>query len=139
MILDDIQAYLIAQGLVVSAPAVNANLPAGSWPAYIAYAPDDFDDIVALFETPGQPALTMQREVQGRNFQFRCRGSRLNYLVTYRQWQACFNALQDSQPTPAYALVQAVHYGPMFFNDDRGRPNFITNYRAILTTAQANS
>jgi hypothetical protein len=95
--------------------------------------------MMCLFETAGGPPLTMQREVQELHFQFRCRGSRLNYLATRNQWQACFNALQDSQPTSAYALVQAVHYGPLTFNDDRGRPNFISNMRAILTAAQANS
>jgi hypothetical protein len=81
----------------------------------------------------------MNREVVGQHFQLRVRGTRLNYLATRNQWQLCFNALQDSQPTPAYALVQAVHYGPMTFNDDRGRPNFITNWRCILLATAAAS
>ena len=136
MILDDIHAYLIAQGLV---PANNYPLSTSVFPTTLGYIPDDQDEWIALFETKGGPALTMQREVQARSFQLRVRGSRLNYLPTYKQWQACFNALQDSQPTPAYALVQAVDYGPLFFNDDRGRSNFISNFRVILTSAQANS
>ena len=95
--------------------------------------------MMAVFETPGAAALTMNREVQELHFQLRVRGLRLNYLVTRAQWLACFTALQDSIPATGYALVQATHYGPMTFNDDRGRPNFITNFKVILTTAQANS
>jgi hypothetical protein len=128
MLLDDIRAYLVAQGL---APADNNAAPPGTWLLFEAYMPDDTDDTMAVFPTIGLPALTLLREIEGLSFQFRVRGSRLNYLPTYNQWQACFNALQDSQPTPDYKLVQAVHYGPMFFNDDRGRPNFITNFRVI--------
>lgn len=136
MILDDIRAYLIAQGL---APADNNVAPSGTFLCYVGYFPDDVDVMMAVFETPGRGPLTLAREYQELHFQLRVRGTRLNYLATRAQWLACFNALQDSQPTPAYALVQAVHYGPMFFNDDRGRPNLVSNFKAILTSAQANS
>lgn len=136
MILDDISNYLISQGL---APVDNNDLPANMYPLYRGYFPDDTDVMMAVFETPGLPALTMNREVVGQSFQLRVRGGRLNYLAVRAQWQACFNALQDSQPTPAYALVQAVHYGPMTFNDDRGRPNMITNFRCILLATAAAS
>ena len=128
--------YLVAQGL---APVANYPLDPSAFPTTIGYIPDDQDEWMALFEMPGGPPLTLDREYQERHFQFRVRGSRLNYSPTYRQWQVCFNALQDSRPTPAYALVQTAHYGPMFFNDDRGRPNLISNFRVILSAAQANS
>lgn len=136
MILDDIRAYLVAQNL---APDDNTTAPEGVFLLYEGYIPDDRDTMMCLFETAGGQPLTMMREVQELHFQLRVRGSRLNYLATRNQWLACFNALQDSQPTPAYALVQCMNYGPLAFNDDRGRPNFISNFKTILTSAQANS
>ncbi len=133
MILDDIRAYLIANGL--AAPD-NNDLQPGAYPCFEGYYPDDTDVMMGLFETAGgKPALTLNREVSEVTFQIRVRGTRLNYPATRAQWQACFNALQDSQPTSAYALVQSFNYGPLFFNDDRGRPNFISNFRAIMLTA----
>ncbi len=137
LILTDIAAYLIARGL---APADNNTAPAGTYLLYQGYMPDDSETTMAIFETPGgKPALTLDRLVCEVTFQLRVRGARLNYPGVRAQWQACYNALQDSQPTSAYALVQSYNYGPMTFNDDRGRPNFITNFRAILLTSAADS
>lgn len=137
MILDDVANYLVNQGL---APVDNNTAPAGIYLLYRGYMPDDVDVTMGLFETPGgKPALTLQREVCEVTFQLRVRGARLSYLATRSQWQACYNALQDSQPTAAYALVQSYNYGPLTFNDDRGRPNFITNFRAVLLSTAANS
>lgn len=137
MILDDIAAYLITKGVAVAPPPNNADLPDGAWPVYEGYFPDDVDQTMGVFETIGQPALTMNRDAVGLSFQMRVRGLRLNYAATHAQWQACFDALQDSQPTPAYALVQAAYYGPMTFNDDRGRPNFITNFKVVYVPGAA--
>ena len=93
--------------------------------------PDDTDQMMAVFETPGMPAWSLNREYERVSFQFRVRGSRLAYATTRVQWLAGFDALQDSTPAAGYALVQTTHYGPMFFNDDKGRPNFISNFRVI--------
>ncbi len=137
MILDDIAAYLVGLGL---APADNNLATPGTFLLYEGYMPDDVDTTMGLFETAGgKPALTLLREVCEVTFQLRVRGTRLNYLATRAQWQSCFNALQDSQPTSAYALVQSYNYGPLTFNDDRGRPNFISNFRCIVLSSAANA
>lgn len=119
-LLDDIRTYLVTQGLVTA-----------EWPCYEGYFPDDQNQMVSIFETGGMPADTLNRENERVTFQLRVRGPRLSYPVVRAQWLLLFDALQDSQPAPGYTLVQALHYGPMTFNDDRGRPNMISNFRVM--------
>lgn len=128
MILDDIRNFLVAQGLVTT-----------QWPCFEGYIVDTStlpDQMIACFETGGLPPDTMNREYERVNFQIRVRASRLNYLVGRTQWLNVFNAIQDSSlgQYPKYALVQALHYGPVCFNDDKGRPNFISNFRVVQQT-----
>lgn len=122
MLLDDIRAYLVTLGLVTS-----------SWPVYEGYIPDDQNQMVSLFETGGMPPDTQNREYERVTFQLRIRGNRLDYAVVRTHWLTLFNALQDSAP-PGYAYIQTMHNGPITFNDDRGRTNMISNFRAYKTT-----
>jgi hypothetical protein len=94
--------------------------------------------MMAVFETGGMPPTelgigTAPRPNERVTFQMRVRGSRLNYAVTRAQWLLCFNALQDSVlgQSSVYVYIQAKHYGPICFNDDRGRSNFISNFNAM--------
>ena len=106
------------------------------WPSYIGYLPDDQSQVVAVFETGGQPPVEINRDNEIVTVQLRIRASRLNYVTGRQQWLNCFNALQDStlgQPS-VYSIVQSLHYGPIFFNDDRGRSNFITNFKIKRVT-----
>ena len=125
-ILDDVLTYLTQQGLV------NSNFP-----MYLGYMVDDSSQMMAAFETGGLPPTelgigTNPRPNERVTFQMRVRGDRLAYATTRAQWLACFNALQDSTLNNAnYIYVQATHYGPIFFNDDRGRSNFISNFRVM--------
>jgi len=127
MLLDDIRSYLIAQGVVQS----GTSIPLPPWPCFEGYVTDDQDQTVALFETGGYPADTLGRENERVTFQVRVRAARLDYSTARAKWLAIFNALQDSIPAPGYAFVQAMHYGPMHFNDDKGRPNLTANFRVM--------
>ncbi len=89
--------------------------------------------MVSLFETGGLPPDTQNREYERITFQLRVRGARLDYPTVRTHWLTLFNALQDSAPT-GYAYIQAQHNGPITFNDDRGRTNMISNFRAYKTT-----
>jgi hypothetical protein len=127
MILDDIVTYLNNLGLVSTA-----------YPIYEGYIPDDQDQMMAVFETGGMPPTELgignePRPNERVTFQFRVRGTRLNYGITRKQWLACFNALQDSNlgDPSTYFLIQTKHNGPICFNDDRGRSNFITNFNVM--------
>jgi hypothetical protein len=128
-ILDDIVSYLNNAGLVTS-----------TYPIFEGYIPDDQDNMMAVFETGGSPPTELgignaPRPNQRVTFQFRVRGTRLNYAATRAQWLACFNALQDSvlgNPN-VYVYVQTKHDGPICFNDDRGRSNFISNFNVMRT------
>ena len=122
----DVVSYLTGLGLVDSI----------FWPMYISYIPDDQAQVIAVFETGGQPPVEINRDNEIVTVQLRVRASRLNYATGRQQWLNCFNALQDStlgQPS-VYSIVQSLHYGPIFFNDDRGRSNFITNFRIKRVT-----
>lgn len=129
MLLDDIYAYLVANGYG----------PNTSWPLCIGFFPDDSDQMIGLFPTGGYPADTMNRENERLTFQVRVRAARLNFAGCYTTWLAIFNLLQDAQQItidsvvylPGYTYIQALHYGPMFFNDDRGRSNMTANFRVL--------
>lgn len=135
-ILDDIYSYLVAQGVATTNGASPLD-PGGVWPLYLSYIPDDQDQMQCCFEIPGKPPSTQQSTNEEFGFQYRVRGSRLNYQVARAQWLSGFTALQNSRPSSAFAFVLAVHIGPVTFNDDKGRPNFISNFRANRLVAGA--
>jgi len=120
-LMDDIRAYLLANN-VAGAP---------NWPVYLGYYPDDQDQMIGIFETGGLPADTLGRENERVTFQVRIRASRLDYTTDRTKWKDIFDLLQDSIPASGYIFVQAVHYAPMMFNDDRGRPNMTANFRVM--------
>jgi hypothetical protein len=122
MFLDDVYNYLTSAGYV------NGNT---GWPCYEGYMPDDQDLTVALYETGGYPADTLARENQRLTFQLRVRGSRRDYARVRQKWQDLFNALQDALDPllTGIALMQAMHYGPLVFTDDKGRVNMTVNFR----------
>jgi len=122
-LLNDIYTFLTSKGLV--------NGTTG-WPCYIGYAPDDppQDKVVTLYETGGFPADTILRENQRLTFQIRVRGSRRDYVNVREQWQSLFNALQDAEDTllPGVVFIQAMHYGPLVYSDDKSRVNMTVNF-----------
>ncbi len=120
MLLDDIRAFLIAQGAV----------PTG-WVIYLGYIPDDQNETIALFETGGLPFDTLNRENERLTFQTRVRSGRLDYVNCHNVWKGIFDTLQDSSPTPDYYLVQCAHAGPSTFYDDRGRTNMTTGWKVL--------
>jgi hypothetical protein len=129
-LMEEVYAYLTNYG------AVNG---ATGWPCYIGYMTDDQDQTVALYETGGYPADTLLRENQRETFQLRVRGSRRDYPNVRQKWQDLFNLLQDaSQDADPLLLdgiifIQAMHYGPLVFTDDKGRVNMTANWRCLRT------
>ena len=128
LILDDLYAYLCANGFG----------PSTAWPVYEGFIPNDTDQVVALFQTGGYPADTLGRENERLTFQVRVRAKRLSYAQCYGTWLAIFNLLQDAQQTSGspqflvgWYLCQAIHYGPLMFNDDLGRTNMTMNFRIV--------
>jgi hypothetical protein len=111
------------------------------WPCYVGYMPDDIPQTVAVFPTGGYPADTLGRENLRPTCQVRVRAARLSYAVARAKWQAIFDALQDAKPglvgspdpLKGYAFIQAMQTAPLQFNDANGRPNFTSNWRAMLT------
>ena len=122
LFLDNVRNYLLGNGV--------------SWPVTIGFMPDDADDWIGIFETGGMPADTIGRENQRVTFQVRVRAARLDYLVCRTMWQTVFNLLQDAQAgngyLPGVAYIQALHFGPLFFNDDQGRSNMTANWRVMM-------
>lgn len=127
MILDDVRDYLVANGAATVL-----------WPLTMGYLPDDSDQAIALFEYPGDPRDTLDADTETVKFQIRVRGAELDYPVARAKWLECFDLLQDSQQTsgspillPGVVFIQAMAYGPMAMNDEKGRPNFSTNFRCM--------
>jgi len=128
-LMEQIYAYLTSHN------AVNGST---GWPCYIGYMPDDQDQTVALYETGGFPADTLLRENQRVTFQMRVRGSRRDYANVRQKWQDIFNLLQDADQNVSPMLInvifiQAMHYGPLVFSDDKSRVNMTVNYRVMRT------
>ncbi len=125
MLLDDIKAFLIAEGAI-----------SAGWVIYEGYLPDDQDQTIVISETGGYPADTLGRENEDVTFQSRVRCARLDYATGRTKWLEVFDLLQDAQQTAGsplllagYTFIQALHYGPAVFYDDKGRPNFCSNWR----------
>jgi len=127
MLLDDIRAKLSAAGVFNGT----------TWICYSGYLPDDQDQVIALFETPGLPPDTLGRENEQPSFQVRIRGTRLDYATARAKAQAAFDCLQDAQAgaglLTGYAFIQAQHSGPLYWTDDKQRPNFTYNFRVHKT------
>jgi hypothetical protein len=133
MLLDDIHDYLFAQVTKNNQPVI---VP--PWTVYEGYFPDDVDTTIGLFETGGFPADSLGRENIRVTFQTRVRADRLNYDIARQKWLDIFNALADADQNTlpgylsGYYYIQYMAAGPMFFNDDRGRPNFTSNWRVYM-------
>lgn len=129
LLLDEIRDYLIAQGVAGGLTG---------WPIYEGYFPDESDQMVGLFETGGYPADTLERENLRLTFQIRVRAARFDYATARNQIEALFNQLQDASQSAGSPVllsgiiyIQAMQVAPLFFNDDRGRPNFTQNYNVL--------
>jgi hypothetical protein len=129
-LMEEIYSYLTNYNVVNGAT---------NWPCYIGYMADDQDQTVALYETGGFPADTLMRENQRVTFQMRVRGSRRDYPTVRQKWQDIFNLLQDATQDEEPILldgvifIQAMHYGPLVFTDDKGRVNMTANFRVMRT------
>jgi hypothetical protein len=70
-------------------------------------------------------------------FQIRVRGSRRDYATVRQKWQDLFNALQDAPSgstgnlLSGVTFIQAMHYGPLVFTDDKSRVNMTVNFRVM--------
>lgn len=125
MILDDVRDFLVANGAATVL-----------WPLTIGYLPDDSDQAIMLTEYPGIPRDTLGGENENPKFQLRVRGMKLDYPTARAKWLECFNLLQDSRQTsgspvllPGVVFIQSMGDGPFAINDEKGRPNFSTNFR----------
>ncbi len=134
MLLDDIYAYLLAQGVG------SAYAPGVLWPMYYAYLPDDHDQAIALFETGGYPPTELNRETENVTFMLHVRGAELDYVVARAKWQEAYDALKDASEEatspfllPNIVFIYTLHDGPMTWNDEKGRPNFTANFRVKRT------
>lgn len=130
LLLDDVADYLVDRGVATSRNG------SGAWPVWVNSLPDDTDQAMCLYETGGYPADEISRSNERVTFQFRVRGSKLDYLTVRAKWQSAFDALQDAQEVsgspvllPDVVFIQALHYGPLPFNDDKGRTNMTVNFQ----------
>jgi hypothetical protein len=129
-IIEEVYDYLTFLGLV--------NYTSG-WDCFVGFMPDDQDQTIGLYETGGFPADTLLRENQRLTFQVHIRGARRDYGKVRNRWQMIFYALQDADSQtappllPGVVFIQAMHYGPMTFTEEKGRVAMTMNFRAMTT------
>lgn len=130
--LEAVQARLLAQGVSTSTGTGSGS----TWPCFRGFLPDQPDQCIAVQYTGGFP----QDEHGGANllqtFQVAVRAGQQQHAVAEGKWLAMFDALQDSQGAANmtdFNLVQAQNTGPLYFLDEKNRPMFVCNFRAVRT------
>ena len=123
--LDDIEARLIAQGVVST-----------GWTLRKAYHADAPDQLIIISEIPaatGFPPDYFATANEQLMFQVRVRAARLDYTAGRLKSQGCFNALHGASLTgpPFYVYIMALADGPRPFYDPEDRPNFTQEYKVL--------
>lgn len=112
------------------------------WTGYAGYLPPSPDQVIAIFETPGEPPELVKDgsdeiAYDYPRFQVRGRGARHGYAALRSKLGAIFaelhgSSLSPASGDPAYVLVRAVQSGPLPLGlDDNDRPGMTWNYTAI--------
>jgi hypothetical protein len=109
-----------------------------TWKCFIGYTPDAQDQVVSLNPTGSWHG---QETHEGDNvhdtFQVRVRGSKLAYNTCEGKWRDMFDALQDADlsasPNFVY-LLQSEQTAPMYYLDEKQRPNMTANFRVTRST-----
>jgi len=115
----------------VKAALVTAGVITGTdWAGYIGYMPDDQDQVIGLVPTGGFPQDTHGGENGHPTFQVTVRAGRNEYATARAKWLAMYHALQDANLSGSSIwLIQAYATDPIFAQDGKNRPNFISNFR----------
>lgn len=126
--LDQVRDYLIGANIAGSA----------SWPIYESFLADDQDQVVALFSTGGDQAITLLNENRMVRMQLRVRAKRQDFATAYAKWQACFDALNNAREgtLPPYLIgfryFNPLQQEPLTFTDENGRTNLTNNWQVLL-------
>lgn len=130
-LLDDIQTYLAARGLV------DGNT---GWKCCIGFVATSKDQIVALEYEPGSGPDTHEDENRMPHFRIMVRASPKKNAACLVKWQAVYDALQDGHAaltaTPdvdgTYNLVQTDSSAPAQWEDDDNRPHMTSVFRVVM-------
>jgi len=133
LFLDALKNHLVAKGI--------------TWPIYTGYLPPTPDQVIALFETPGDDAdiVSDSSEISydKSGFQVRVRGARLDYESVRDQIHLCFVALHANEPAttsgePVFVYVYAVGSGPLPMGlDGNERHELSWNFRTMRSREEA--
>lgn len=143
MLLDDIQNWLIDQGLG-DLPETNPDTTgATGWPIYKSFMPPTPDQVLCLFETPGEPPDIVRDSSNGEKpydmpaFQVRMRGlpsAPGTYQALRAQMQLVFQGLHQHEPNVTsgedYVYIYGVTSGPLpMGKDSNNRDELVWNFR----------
>lgn len=121
-LLTNVRNFLIAQ---------NAVSASGAWPCYIAYTPDDVDQVVSIEPTGGFPQDTHAGENFLQTFEIRIRAGRLDYATAEAKWYEIFRLLNQNTLSGVNMIV-GLGSGPLTFPDTKNRPNLTMNFRTVV-------
>ena len=133
LLITDVLDYLEAQSLIGGVTG---------WTRAAGYLPPSPDQVVAIFETPGEvpevvPEGSTEQAYDVPGFQVRARGGEFGYSALRTKIGAIYRSLHGStlSPTtgdPGYVYVYGVQSGPLpMGNDGNNRPELVWNFVAM--------
>lgn len=128
-LLDDLSAFLSSQSL-------GGATSSASWMITKGYMPPKPDNVIALFETGGEPPNRYQANLDYPRFQVRCRGTAFSYSSARAKLWSVFTTLHgvDNGRTiqgRVYPSIEAVSDVIGFPLDSNNRPEVLQNFRAL--------
>ena len=132
-LLDDIQTYLAAQGLVDGD---------SGWKCSIGFIATSKNQIVALEYEPGSGPDTHEDENRLPTFRVMVRASPKKTAACLVKWQAVYDALQDGHAAltatagvdGTYHMMQTDSSAPAQWEDDANRPHMSSVFKVVMAT-----
>jgi len=142
MLLDDIQAWLVTQGIGDNPINLGTSGLTG-WPIYKSYEPPSPDTLICLFETPGEEPDILRDLTIGEEpydvlgLQVRARSAVDGYSDLRNKMQQIFKALHQHEPNVTsgqdYVYIYAKNPGPLpMGKDTQNRDELVMNFSVMV-------
>ena len=112
---------------------IAASISGVSWPCLIGDCPDVDDYVISLQFYGGARGDTHLRENKIQLFQVRVRAPKGEHAQCEAKWNAILNFVETTAIANV-AMILPLSTGPIFWLDDKGRPNMSLNCRATVTS-----
>lgn len=111
---------------------LGASVAGASWPCFIGDSPDTGDQNILLQYYGGERPDTHLRENRIVLFQVRVRAAKGAHPTCETKWNQVLQYM-ETQNLSGVVMIQPLSSGPVFWMDDKGRPNMSLNCRAVVS------